>query len=260
MADLEFTKESGVATILLNRPDRRNAFTLAMVDDWVAALGEIRDDDAIRVAITRGAGGAYCSGLDLDGLAPQSQTPLENKQMLNLRVQNIARTVEQIDKPLIACVSGPAVGAGMDTALMCDLRIGDPTARFCESYLRVGLVPGAGGLYYLPRVVGLPKAFEMFLTAEFVDAEEAYRIGLLNRLVDAENLLEATHDLATKLAAAPPQSARIIKRALYQSAKADLATALDLASSHMGVVASTEDSAEAMAAFQQRREAKYKGF
>ena len=147
----------------------------------------------------------------------------------------------------------------MDMALMCDLRLAGRSARFCESYIRVGLVPGAGGLYFLPRIVGTAKALELFLTGDFVDAEEAYRIGLVNRLYDDDQLLDETYALAGRIAAGPPVSTRVIKRALYQSARIDLATSLDLASSHMAVIQSTQDSREALAAFRERRPAEYVG-
>jgi enoyl-CoA hydratase/carnithine racemase len=147
----------------------------------------------------------------------------------------------------------------MDMALMCDLRFAARSARFCESYIRVGLIPGAGGLYFLPRIVGTPKALELFLTGDFVDGEEAHRIGLVNRVYDDDQLLDATYEFARKLAAGPPISTRVIKRALYQSTRIDLQTSLDLASSHMAVIQSTQDSHEALAAFRERRAAEYVG-
>lgn len=257
MSDLEYTRADGVATILLNRPERKNAFTLPMIDTWVEALTDAKNDPDVRVVVLRGSGGAFCSGLDLGTVDDQGTTPFDRKSMLHDRVQRIPRIVGELDKPLIASVSGVAVGAGMDMALMCDLRLAGRSARFCESYINVGLVPGAGGLYFLPRLVGASKALELFLTGDFVEAEEALRIGLINRLYEDDALEEETYALAERFAAGPPISTGIIKRALLQSARSDLATALDLASSHMAVVQSTQDSREALAAFREKRPAVY---
>jgi enoyl-CoA hydratase/carnithine racemase len=156
--------------------------------------------------------------------------------------------MEEIDKPTIASISGPAVGAGLDMALMCDMRLASRSARLCESYIRVGFVPGAGGCYYLPRIVGLAKAYELFITGDFVGADEALRIGLVNHVYDDERLLDETYDLARRLTHAPAVSAGILKRTLYQSSRTDLRTALDLVSSHMGVVRSTATSRSAFVA------------
>jgi enoyl-CoA hydratase/carnithine racemase len=145
----------------------------------------------------------------------------------------------------------------MDMALMCDLRIAARSARFAESYVNVGLVPGDGGCYYLPRIVGMGKALELLLTGDFVDAGEAERIGLVNRVVDDAALVEETYALAAKLAAKSPIALRMIKRTTYLSARTDLRTALDLVSSHFGVVAVTEDAREALAAFRERRPAAF---
>lgn len=259
MTDLEFTKDGGVATILLNRPEKKNAFTLEMIDRWAAALRECQADEDVRAVVLRGQGDSFCAGIDLRTLHDFGTAPLQRKSLLHERVQHVPRAVEVLEKPLIACVSGPAVGAGMDMALMCDMRVAGRSAQFCESYIRVGLVPGAGGMYYLPRLVGLHKALDLFLTGDFIDAEEARRIGIVDRLYEDDELLDRTYDLAQRIAAGPPVAVKVIKRALYQCAECDLRTALDLASSHMAVVQSTEDSKEALAAFRERRPPHYVG-
>ncbi len=243
MPDLEFTRDGGVATILLNRPERKNAFTLPMIDDWVAALRECRDDPAVHTVVLRGQGEAFCAGVDLGRVSGEmGSEPLEIKEVLRLRVQSIPRLVEELDKPLIAAISGPAVGAGLDMALMCDMRLAGRSARLCESYIRIGFVPGAGGLFYLSRIVGIAKAFEMFMTGDFYDADQALAMGLVNHVYDDDKLLEETYALAERISGAPPASVGMIKRALYQSANTDLRTSLDLVSSHMAVVRSTLDS------------------
>jgi enoyl-CoA hydratase/carnithine racemase len=259
MADLEYTVADGIGTILLNRPHRKNAFTIEMIDQWARILVEARTDPDVRVIVLTGAGDAFCSGVDLSSMDGERPSPLQRKEHLTDHIHRIPYALEDLDKPVIAAINGVAVGAGMDMALMCDMRIIARSARLSEGYIRVGLVPGDGGCYYLPRLVGQAKALELLLTGDFIGAEEAARIGIANHVVDDDELPAATSRLARKLADAPPVAVRTIKRAVYQSARADLRTALDLISSHMSVVTSTQDSAEALAAFREKRPGRYVG-
>lgn len=253
MPALEYEVHDGVGTILLNRPEKRNAFTLAMVDPWVLALEEAGRDPEVGAVVLRGAGGAFCAGVDFGQIDEMGTEPWDIKEYLRLEVQRIPLAVQALDKPIIASVSGVAVGAGLDMALMCDLRLAGRSARFCESYVRAGFVPGAGGAWFLPRLVGVAKALELFMTGDFVDAEEAHRIGLVNRLHDDEELEERTYELASRLAAAPKGVMGMLKRTIHQSAAdIDLRTALDLVSSHMGVLRSTPESLAQMRALQER--------
>jgi enoyl-CoA hydratase/carnithine racemase len=259
MADLEYTVADGIGTILLNRPHRKNAFTIEMIDQWARILVEARTDPDVRVIVLTGAGDAFCSGVDLSSMDGERPSPLQRKEHLTDHIHRVPYALEDLDKPVIAAINGVAVGAGMDMALMCDMRIIARSARLSEGYIRVGLVPGDGGCYYLPRLVGQAKALELLLTGDFIGAEEAARIGIANHVVDDDELPAATTRLARKLADAPPVAVRTIKRAVYQSARADLRTALDLISSHMSVVTSTQDSAEALAAFREKRPGRYVG-
>jgi len=263
MADLEYRIADGVGTIVLNRPDRKNAFTMEMIDEWASILVEARTDPRVRVLVLTGAGDAFCSGVDLGrydaGGQRGGQTPLQRKATLTDRIHRVAYALEDLDKPVIAAINGVAVGAGMGMALMCDMRIIARSARLSEGYIRVGLVPGDGDCYYLPRLVGPAKALELLLTGDFIDAEEAARLGIANHVVDDEDFADAVNTLARKLADAPPVAVRTIKRAVYQSARSDLRTSLDLISSHMAVVTSTQDSAEALAAFREKRPGTYAG-
>ncbi|WP_131737962.1 enoyl-CoA hydratase/isomerase family protein [Actinomadura roseirufa] len=259
MADLEYTVRDGIGTILLNRPHVKNAFTLGMIDEWEKALRSARTDPAVRVVVVTGAGDAFCSGIDLDAFTAEATGPLALKSLLNDRIHRVALAVEDLDKPLIAAVNGIAVGAGMDMALMCDIRLLARSARLSEGYIRIGLVPGDGGCYYLPRLVGMAKALELLWTGDFVDADEARRIGLADHVHADEDFARAWRRYAGRLAAQPPINVQMIKRAAYQSARADVRTALDLISSHMAVVHSTHDSAEAMAAFRAGRAPVFEG-
>lgn len=258
MPDLEYQVEAGVATIRLNRPAQRNAFTLPMLQSWVAALTSAREDEAVRVVVLTGAPGAFCSGADMSKVGA-ADTPLETKSVLTDHVHRVALAVEDLDKPLIAAVNGAAVGAGMDMALMCDVRVATSSATFCEGYVKVGLVPGDGGCYYLPRIIGTAKALELLWTGDVVSASEALAMGLVSRVHPDETFAAEVDAFARRLADGPPVHLRMIKRATYQSARSDLRTALDLISSHMAVAKSTADAREAFSAFSERRPPSFVG-
>jgi enoyl-CoA hydratase/carnithine racemase len=259
MADLEYEVSDGIGTILLNRPDRKNAFTLGMVDEWAAALRAARSQPEVRVVVVTGAGQAFCSGVDLDAFHAEERSVLEHKMMLTERIHRVAHALEDLDKPVIAAVKGVAVGAGMDMALMCDMRFAGASARFSEGYVKVGLVPGDGGCYFLPRLVGTAKALELLWTGDFVDADEAARLGIVNHVYPDDELIPRTYELARRLADGPPIAIQMIKRAVYQSSQLDLRTALDLISSHLAIVQSTHDSKEAFEAFRQKRKPVFEG-
>ncbi|EHB50300.1 Enoyl-CoA hydratase/isomerase [Mycolicibacterium rhodesiae JS60] len=262
MEDLLWSVTDGVGTIRLNRPHARNAFTFSMIHRWAQILREARSDDSVRVVVLTSTGDkAFCSGVDLSSIsnANPNLTPLQRKSQLHDEIHQVALALADLDKPVIASINGVAVGAGLDMALMCDLRIMSTAAKLSEGYIKVGLTPGDGGAYYLPRIVGTSKALELLLTGEFIDAQEALRIGLVNRIAAPEQLEAETTRFARSIADQAPVTVRMIKRATYQSADTDLRTALDLISSHFAVVAATEDAAEALAAMAEKRPARYVG-
>lgn len=262
MEDLLWCVDDGVGTIRLNRPESRNAFTFSMIRRWAELLKAAKSDPSVRVLVLTGTGDkAFCSGVDLGSIsnANPNLTPLERKGQLHDEIHQVALALADLDKPVIASINGVAVGAGLDMALMCDLRIMSTSARVAEGYVKVGLTPGDGGAYYLPRIVGTSKALELLLTGDFIDAQEALRIGLVNRLAEPDQLESATTAFAQSIASHPPVTVRMIKRATYQSANTDLRTALDLISSHFAVVAATEDAAEALAAMKDKRAPTYVG-
>jgi enoyl-CoA hydratase/carnithine racemase len=192
-------------------------------------------------------------------LAGTDPAPLARRRMLTDHVHRVARAVLALDKPLIAAVNGAAVGAGLDMALMCDMRFAASSARLSAGYIRVALVPGDGGCYLMPRLVGPAKALELLLGGDFVDAAEALRIGLVNRVYPDGELMAATAEFARRLAGHSPVAAAMIKRAVYQSARLDLADSLDIIASHMAVVQSTDDFAEAQAAIREHRAPRFTG-
>jgi enoyl-CoA hydratase/carnithine racemase len=253
-------RPDGVAVIILNRPERLNAFTRKMIDLWVDALEDVRGNDAVQVVVVTGAGRAFCSGGDVGGMneRPTDLTGLDHKRWLEV-IHRVPLTLETLDKPVIAAMNGVAVGAGLDMALMCDLRYAAAGSRFSEGYVKVGLIPGDGGTYFLPRLVGTARALELLWTGDFISAEDAESIGLVNRVVPSDELLPTTLDLAARLASGPSVAIRTIKRAVYQGARMDLRTHLDLISSHMAIVRQTHDHREGARAFVEKRPPRFVG-
>lgn len=244
----------GIATITLNRPEKYNAFTKGMIDRWAGFLSQAAHDDAVKVIVVTGAGKAFCAGGDVGAQKERANNDgLERKHFLWRHVHRIALQMEQLDKPTIAAINGTARGAGFDMALMCDLRLMARSARVAESYINVGLIAGDGGTYYLPRLIGLPRALELFWTGREVGAEEAERIGIVNRAVTDDSLMDETYALARSIAAQPFEAIRAYKRSVYQGMNMPLAAHLDMVSSHTALLRDTPEHRERVEAFLQRK-------
>lgn len=268
MADLLFEVENHIATITLNRPESFNAFSEEMIESWIKALETVRDDDNIRVVIVKGNGKSFCAGGDVKAMHAGegffrskediSSTGLARKNSLWKKIQRIPLLLEEIDKPVIAQIHGFAMGAGLDMALMCDIRIAASSAKLSESYINVAIVPGDGGAYYLPKLVGIDKALDMFWTARMFTAQEAKEMGFVTFVVDDSELETYTRAYAEKLANGPQTAIRFIKRAVYQSQKMDLRSALDYISSQMAIVTELDDFKEGVDAVVNKRRPNYK--
>lgn len=252
--DILLQVEGRVATIVLNRPEKRNAFTDAMLVEWIDMLDQCQSRKDVNVIVITGAGTAFCAGGDIGRMEEKAaRGPLGAKNDLWEITQALPRKMNEVDKPLIAAVNGPATGGGLDVALMCDIRLASSTATFAQTYARLGLFPGAGGAYYLPRLIGASKALELFWTSRFVNATEALEMGLVDHVFPEETFRGDVKAYAESIAEAAPLSVRYIKRALYQGLETNLLTHLDQASSHMAMIRTSKDHMEAVAAFREKR-------
>ena len=251
--------EEHIAILTLNRPEAKNAFSPEMINLWNRFLNEARADDTVRVIIVTGKGDTFCSGGDIRDMAEGKLQSWDMKNFLWEGVHRIILTLEDLDKPVIAAINGAAMGAGLDMALVCDLRVCSDRAKLAESYIMMGLIPGDGGAYFLPRLVGTAKALELLLTGDVIDPQEAERVGLVNRVVPHARLMKETIALAEKIANRPPLAIRMMKRAVYQSQMATLRSHLDCISSHMAILSETHDHREAARAFLEKRKPTFIG-
>jgi 2-(1,2-epoxy-1,2-dihydrophenyl)acetyl-CoA isomerase len=258
--ELQFEVADFVATITLNRPEKLNAFTDDMLESWLAALDACARREDVRVVVITGTGRAFTTGGDVGRFEGHATaTAAEIKSRVRDGVQKLPRRMAELDKPIIAAMNGLATGGGLDVALACDIRFAAESARFAETYVRMGLIPGAGGAYLLPRIVGMAKALELFWSADFIDAREAERIGLVNRVFPDAELMTGTYDFARRLATSAPLAVRLIKRLVRLGLNKDLDTGLELAAANLPIVRSSEDHREALAARKEKREPVFKG-
>jgi len=261
---ITYDKADGIATITLNRPERMNAFTPQMLDEWYVALLDAHTDADVRVVVLTGAGRGFCAGADLSGgkgvsLLHRTASQVDNRNFLRDSVQRIPRLVSIMEKPYVAAVNGAAVGAGMDMASMCDMRFAADSARFGMTYVRMGLIPGDGGCYLLPRIVGMAKALDLIWSGRIVDAQEALSMGYVSAVVPTDDLMDYTREYATRLAKGPAVAIQQAKRLAYRSQELSLDAALDLAQQAMFIAQSTEDSREGPRAFVEKRDPQFKG-
>lgn len=265
MAELVlYEQDGGVVTLTLNQPERRNPISeTEMVDALVAAVERLGADASVRVAILTGAGRAFSSGGDLRAMAEQTaaraSAPVGTVGYYTRGIQRITLAFARLDVPVIAAVNGPAVGAGCDLACMCDIRIAAEAASFAESFVKVGIIPGDGGAWLLPRVVGFSKACEMTFTGDTLDAAGALACGLVSRVVPDAELLPAARALAGRIAANPAHAVRMAKRLLQQGREMAQAPLLELAAQMQALAHTTADHREAVAAFLEKRPPRFTG-
>jgi enoyl-CoA hydratase/carnithine racemase len=249
-----------VRTLTLNRPDSLNALTPEVMRLLADRLEEAAADPETGAVVITGAGKAFSAGGDMALLKElPTMPPGRAKAVVYGTFQRVPRIIRSMDKPVLAAVNGLAVGAGCEIALACDFRIASEAARFGEVWIRLGCVPALGGMFLLPRLVGLTKATELILTGEIIDAAEALRIGLVNRVVSSPELLPAAHELARKLARGPSRAIALAKAALNRGLSSNLWTELEAAVEAQMVCFATRDFAEGVQALIEKRPAKFTG-
>ena len=247
----------GVLTLTLNRPGALNAFTVEMKEALLAALKDAARDPEVRVLVLTGAGRAFSAGQDLKERQGPNVADLGTE--LRARYNPIIKAMRRLEKPIIGAVNGVAAGAGVSVALACDILIASEGATFVEAFTRVGLVPDTGSSWFLPRLVGYARAAEMMFTADPVDATTAERIGLVNRVVPAEDLISEANAMAAKLAQSAPLALALAKRALNRAMDSSLAEARDFEAQLQSVAGRSQDHREGVAAFVEKRPARFSG-
>lgn len=236
----EVDAATNVATLTLNKPDKLNAFDEELVDEWADALERLGADRSVHAIVVTGAGRAFCAGGDLSTLAADSGS-LARKAFLRDHVHRVQKALQRVEQPTIAMINGAAMGAGLDMALLCDLRVAADEAKLGEAYINLGLVPGDGGAWLLNKLVGPSRALELLWTGRVLTGAEAAEWGLVNRSVPRDELATATYELAERLAAGPQLAQRLIKKAVYSADALPRDTHYDMVSSFMALAQSSDD-------------------
>lgn len=266
MADdiLLYEQDGRVVTLTINRPEIRNSISAPeMLDAIEDAFGRIGRDHGVSCVILTATGTAFSSGGDVKDMAKRAQRmqefPAGTRHWYREGIQRIPLAISKLEVPLIAAVNGHAIGAGCDLAMMCDIRIASDKALFAESFVKLGIIPGDGGAWYLPRLVGRSRAFEMAFTGDMIDAQTAAEWGLVSRVVPHDKLMEEAKALAQKIARNPPEALRMTKRLLLESEFSRLDTLLDMSAAMQALAQATKDHEEAATAFAEKRKPVFKG-
>lgn len=266
MSDLVMIEREGaIVVVTLDQPEKRNPISgLDMIDALEAAMRTLDADMAVRAVILTGAGSAFSSGGDLKAMATPGSSlrdalPAQTRRNYKSGIQRLPLLFEALEVPVIAAVNGPAIGAGCDLACMCDVRIAGESAKFAESFVKLGIVPGDGGAWLLPRIIGFAKASELALTGDMLDAAEALACGLVSRVVPDAQLMDEARLVAAKIAANPPHAVRMTKRLLREGHRATLANILELSAAMQALGHATADHDEAVDAFLGKRKPSFSG-
>ena len=253
--DIIYTVEDYIAIITLNRPETLNAFTGTMLSEWVDAIETAKTDPKVRVLVVTGAGRGFCSGMDVRAAAGRGKAPplYARRNYMRLGVHKVPRALEGLDKPYIAAINGPAAGAGMDMASMADIRIMSDKARVGMNYVRMGILPGDAGCYFLPRIVGIAKAFELIWSGRMIDAEEALRIGYVGKVVPHDELAATTKEFCLQFTQAPVAT-QFAKRLVWRGIDMYRNINLEMAEMAMIINSSTPDTKEGPRAWVEKRE------
>jgi enoyl-CoA hydratase/carnithine racemase len=257
LANVLYEKKDAVAYVTVNRPKVLNALNTPTWKDLRTAFEDARDDAAIRGVILTGAGNkAFIAGADIGELAHLTAFQAEQSSRFG---QDVLDVIENLGKPVIAAVNGFALGGGCETAMACTIRIAVDTAKFGQPEVALGLVPGGGGTQRLPRLVGKGRALQLILSGEMIDAQEAYRIGLVNEIVAAPDLIARAEAILTKIASNAPIAVKFALEATNKGLETSQGEGLLLEASYFGLCAATEDKQEGTSAFLEKRAPKFRG-
>ena len=261
--DLELVQKGEVLWLTLNRPEAMNAFSTSMINSLVEALLLAEKDPSVRVMVISGKGKAFCAGGDLNAMEEKTGMfagdSTELKKRYQEGIQRIPLAIESCQKPIIAMVNGAAIGAGLDLACMCDLRVASVKARFGETFAKLALVPGDGGSYFLQRIVGFAKAMEMTLTGKLYNAEEAMKMGLVNVVCEPTSLEDEVNSFIESILLTAPKAQAMSKEALKRAYHDEVPEMLDMLSTFQGQTQRTEDHFEAIRAFREKRKHQWTG-
>ncbi|MFQ5827160.1 MAG: enoyl-CoA hydratase/isomerase family protein [Dehalococcoidia bacterium] len=263
---IAYQVEEGIATITFNRPHRLNAINPTMMSEIQAALAEADRDQSLRVLILTGAGRAFCSGGDFRGDAESLVPAVEADRSAATMARNVrgytrpvTLALQNLEMPTIAMVNGVAVGQGFSMAQACDIRIGSENARFMVGWTNRAIAPAFGDTWMLPRIIGMGRALDLIYTARMLEAQEAFQMGLLNRLVPAGELEKETLEYARRLVKGPPLALRTDKQLVYDGLNMDLSSALNYIAAAQGHLIASDDWAEATKSFQEKRQPVFRG-
>lgn len=263
MSFLRKERHDHVLLLTMSSPDTRNALTGAeQFEDFEQTCSAVNDDMSVRAVVLTGEGSAFCAGGNVKDMRDRTGLfagdPFDQADAYRKGIQRIPRAIYSLNVPVIAAVNGPAVGAGCDLATMCDIRIGSTRAMFAESFVKLGIIPGDGGAWFLPRAVGYSNACKMAFTGEPVKADDALAMGLVSEVVGEEELVPRALALAASIAANPPHAVRLTKQLMRASERASLDELLDKSAAFQAVCHAEPDHAEAVAAFFEKRDGKYR--
>lgn len=254
---LSYTQENHVVTLTMLDAERRNPLTgNSVVDEFLSAITRIQNDTSVRAVIITGADPAFSTGGDIKTMQKQADPEVNVatiREDYRTGIQRLPLALFNLDVPVIAAVNGPAIGAGLDLACMCDIRIASEKAKFAESFVKLGIIPGDGGAWLLPRVIGLARASEMTFTAEIIDAQRALEYGLVSRVVAHDQLMGAARDLAERIAVHPPYAMRMTKKLIREGIHGRLDSVLELSAVFQAVAHKTDEHREAVSAFLEKR-------
>lgn len=254
---LIYEQDGPIVTLTMNEPEKRNPLTgNRAIPEFLAAIERIHNDPSVRCVILTGNGQSFCAGGDIRVMKRQASaevSEMDIRHEYRTGIQRLTLNLFNLEVPIIAAINGHAIGAGLDLACMCDVRIASNEAKMASSFIKVGIIPGDGGAWLLPRIIGMSRAAEMMLTGDMIDAQQALSYGLISRVVPSHELLKTAQDLATRITQHASHGVRLTKRLLREGVRSPLETVLELSAVYQAVCHKTPDHAEAVNAFLEKR-------